>query len=73
MTRNKATNELEKKYFALIEGIGYNLKECFRFHSSVGRALPRQGRGRWFEPSWDHNRFYFKGLDGLNRLVFFCL
>ena len=24
-------------------------------HSSVGRALPRQGRGHWFESSWDHH------------------
>ena len=28
----------------------------FWFLSSVGRAPPRQGGGRWFEPSRDHLR-----------------
>ena len=30
------------------------ISNILRFHSSAGRALPWQGRGRWFKSSWDH-------------------
>ena len=35
--------------------LGYN-KASVRALSSVGRALARQARGRWFEPSSAHHK-----------------